>query len=531
MGFLLNNGFDFQLPLTHGIPYLSKQEEDDVRSKWIRDEADRSGWADMEIKQDDLPLLDHLRNSVSHWQELQVDEKPAYLNIPSERPPKAVPKTLNRYQIRLVHQVVHKEYPHLKTVGMKNFVQITHPTEEQRANEKAMLNRNREHEISKAVGFRWLVDALTGKPLTALPDRYVINAATGDAQKLEDETPIGAYLRVLQERLSKRRKILVGHNCLTDLVNFYACFVGEPPADVDEFKHQIHELFPAIVDTKLLASSWKRWGYTALGEVELDLRSQSLPQIEMPPDFARYEINEMYHEAGYDSLLTARLMIKLAVRLYLEADFRPGRKDGFIGTDIGKKDSDGYVTAAESITNSETASTTALGTITEALSTPVRALKTLFGLGSSEAPETVAYPLAHDQTQDTVKLSSPSKKVVAIRQKPVDWSPPQEVKAIKSAFASANIFEALHDGASSSSARYDEGTQDLLSFSSDEEGSLQDDSLSAAAEERSASRKTVTDMVRAGELMPRWDDMHGFWGAFGNRLQVNSSQERVMRLD
>ena len=528
MNFLINNGFDFQLPLTEGIAYLSKQEEENARSKWIDDDTRKSGLADLDIKQDDVALIDHVRVSISRWQHLGDLEKPSYLNVPHHKPPKGVPKSLGRYQLRLVHQVVQNEFPGLKTIGMKNFIQITNPTDEERANESAALERRREEEISKAIGFRWLIDALAGKPIARLPDKYVINAATTGSQQLKDETPLAAYLRDLQDRLSGRRKILVGHNCLTDLVNLYACFIGEPPESIDEFCSQIHNLFPAVIDTKYLASSGMRGNNTALADVELDLRSQSLPLIELPRGFDRYDMAEKYHEAGYDSFLTAKLMLKLAANLYQDGEVKAGHDDNASGTDFGRDHSDGYGTTAESITDSESAGTKALGTISGALSTVVTVFKAFFGLGSSEASKNEDGS-AQSQDQDAESLTPPGEKVVAIGPKPVDWSRTTEVKAVKGAFASVNTFEALKEGSSASGEHRDDDAKDLTSLRSDEEATPWTNTKSQAEEEELPRRKTLASMVGEGEIMPRWDDSQ-FWATFGNKLQVNSSQERVLKL-
>ncbi|KAI5283739.1 hypothetical protein KEM52_003253, partial [Ascosphaera acerosa] len=59
---------------------------------------------------------------------------------------------------------------------------------------------------------------------------------------------------MITAKLTAARPTLIGHNLFTDLVYLYACFIGPLPESVDDFRHEIHTLFPRVIDTKFLAT-------------------------------------------------------------------------------------------------------------------------------------------------------------------------------------------------------------------------------------------------------------------------------------
>lgn len=206
---------------TQGVHYLSQQEEMQVRKKLADDDKARSKIPDMILKDEDSIFVDHIKKSINDWQELSQEDQEGYLNIPAEGVKHPLPSTLNRYQIRLTHQVVRNEYPKLKTQGMGQFVQVTNPTAEQQANEQDLKAQIREREVANAIGFRWILEAIMGGDISALPHHYVRSAfEEGKAPK-----DCNAFIRDLQTQLASQTRTIVGHNCMTDIVNMYRCFL------------------------------------------------------------------------------------------------------------------------------------------------------------------------------------------------------------------------------------------------------------------------------------------------------------------
>jgi poly(A)-specific ribonuclease len=79
-------------------------------------------------------------------------------------------------------------------------------------------------------------------------------------------------------------------------------------------------LFPRIIDTKYLATHAEGDlnASPTLQDIAESLSTQPLPDIITHADHPKYQEAEAFHEAGYDSLLTATIMIRLAAKLGAE---------------------------------------------------------------------------------------------------------------------------------------------------------------------------------------------------------------------
>ena len=206
----------------------------------------------------------------------------AFLNIPSDQSLKGVPASLNSYQKRLTHQIVRAEFPKLRTQGMKDFINVTKQLDDnEQAKQLAHMAARRNREIAYAVGFRWLMESLVGRDISNIPADYLNAIPPFEGEMVEDETPVQAYLRHIQEKLQRRSKILVGHNCFTDLVNLYACFFGPLPESMKDFVGEIHKLFPAVIDTKYLASFRQPWANTSLADLEESVHLRNIPKVDL----------------------------------------------------------------------------------------------------------------------------------------------------------------------------------------------------------------------------------------------------------
>jgi poly(A)-specific ribonuclease len=133
--------------------------------------------------------------------------------------------------------------------------------------------------IRRHVGFRWIVEALVGGDVNLEPSTF--EPLLGDDRDPSIETK--ALTQRLKSRLKENRPILVGHNCFTDLIYFYQCFLGPLPDKVEEFISLIHQTFPIVVDTKYLATQEKDDGNpsTSLEELTKTLAKIRTPKIGM----------------------------------------------------------------------------------------------------------------------------------------------------------------------------------------------------------------------------------------------------------
>ncbi|XP_026701865.1 poly(A)-specific ribonuclease PNLDC1 isoform X2 [Athene cunicularia] len=127
----------------------------------------------------------------------------------------------------------------------------------------------------------------------------------------------------LFQTLVKAKKPLVGHNMLMDLMHLHDKFYKPLPESYDEFKRNIHNLFPVLIDTKTVTKSiWKKYLFprvSNLSEVYAVLCSSNLnpreppgPVIALASDCAKYAEKKSPHEAGYDAFLCGSVLLKSA---------------------------------------------------------------------------------------------------------------------------------------------------------------------------------------------------------------------------
>ncbi|KAI9713645.1 MAG: hypothetical protein M1812_006617 [Candelaria pacifica] len=317
--FLLRNGFRMEAPFTLGVPYLSRDEEMLARVLGTA-RGDRSNVADIAVLPTDiesLEFMERVRGEIEVW---KAAETPQYDFLNIALAGQAVEPTnergLNNFHKRLVHQLVRSDYPDLVTISRPNFIQIVaYDKEREDAIKRSRLSKL-EEQLSRQVGFRWLVEAMVQGDLSGVDARNFARSKDGEPVFV-DLDEVNKQLEDVKSVLREKPTVLVGHNLFTDLVNFYRCFLGPLPPRVKDFQRDMNRIFPMIIDTKYLATH--NCGSinpkSSLGEIETELRSQIVPLIATHPDHPKYAFSAAAHEAGYDSLLTANVLIRLSTKL------------------------------------------------------------------------------------------------------------------------------------------------------------------------------------------------------------------------
>ncbi|XP_065536544.1 poly(A)-specific ribonuclease PNLDC1 isoform X3 [Lathamus discolor] len=123
--------------------------------------------------------------------------------------------------------------------------------------------------------------------------------------------------------LVQAKKPLVGHNMLMDLMHLHDKFYKPLPESYEEFKRNIHNLFPVLLDTKTVTKSiWKKCQfprvsslmevYAVLCSSNLNIKDSMCPEIAFASDCSRYAEKKSPHEAGYDAFLCGSVLLKSA---------------------------------------------------------------------------------------------------------------------------------------------------------------------------------------------------------------------------
>lgn len=115
----------------------------------------------------------------------------------------------------------------------------------------------------------------------------------------------------LLQKLQTSRPVLIGHNVVYDLAFIHSMFIGALPESLGEFRARIHDLFPRILDTKLLLSQTVDPDVVdpSLQDLYLELQVQAYPFVKTAAPgwgFTRYSSGigankGSAHNAGFDS--------------------------------------------------------------------------------------------------------------------------------------------------------------------------------------------------------------------------------------
>ena len=144
-------------------------------------------------------------------------------------------------------------------------------------------------------------------------------AGLRDEAELSDlETALG-FTRVI-EKITESGKLVLGHNMILDIAQTMNQFCGPLPESYTEFKSMSREVFPNLLDTKLMANTipFKQEIYnSSLEELYKTVQSPpySLPEVGPAEAGLGYtEGCDRYHEAGYDAYITGLCFIAMAQR-------------------------------------------------------------------------------------------------------------------------------------------------------------------------------------------------------------------------
>lgn len=203
MEMLCHRGMDFNYLLRHGIQYLSRDEEKEVRARetdltdGVREPVtiDEGGGKFLaNVRFHDNIISSDSRSEIQNWIDDTSDDKYDFCNI----------SVTSSYYKRILHQSLPTMFPKLMIrSSKKHFIQIAENKEATRNALKSTRKQKFEALIKEAIGLRKVV-----------------------------------------EMISQSQCTLVGHNLFQDLVFIWSQFIGKLPDTVESFCQSVSDMFP-----------------------------------------------------------------------------------------------------------------------------------------------------------------------------------------------------------------------------------------------------------------------------------------------
>ncbi|PNS17479.1 Poly(A)-specific ribonuclease PARN [Sphaceloma murrayae] len=330
--FLNSVGFNFQAPMAIGVPYLSRDEAALARAR-TKERLSRTKdfYEPLVIKPEEvetLALQKRVQKLTREWLKTESSiHEGLYLGpkeLSTASPP---PEELSRFEKRIVHQIIRSDFEDLVTFPRRGAIQVQRLDKEREEHIKQQKLKESQERIHRQTGFRWIVEAIAGKDFSKIDWQSFIEI-NDDGHAIPAMFDVKSRFQQCQHRLRGKPRPVVGHNMFLDLVYLYQTFVGQLPDKVEEFAHAVNDLFPLVVDTKYVATH--ECGdlnpMSSLQQIAEQLDAQEKPVMHSHKDFGKYQDMVAHHEAGYDSLLTAKIAVRLSAKL--EAERMPAKDDG-----------------------------------------------------------------------------------------------------------------------------------------------------------------------------------------------------------
>ncbi|OAA54131.1 caf1 family ribonuclease [Niveomyces insectorum RCEF 264] len=322
-----------------GIQYLSRAEEREVLPRFLLRETsrDREDIGLQDQDQETQAFYNQVRDEIKTWE--KDPDGDDYLNVANPHGGR-----VNRFQQRLIHQLLANEFSgnYVALCKHNHFMQIVRSdnahevkVREDETQCRTLFRpicvdllehveekvRDRHRSLRAQRGLRYIVEALAGGDFAE--DAVDLLDPQNEEPSAHDATyTIQSQLRDCEKKLKSKTPVLIGHNMFLDMCFLYEAFVEPLPGTLDEFKHEIHKLFPRIIDTKALIAS-RSHNMMPVGNLEelyIDALKQPSPPVEhlIPVSYNKPD-TRLAHQAGFDSSMTGILFLKRA-SIMLEAE-------------------------------------------------------------------------------------------------------------------------------------------------------------------------------------------------------------------
>jgi poly(A)-specific ribonuclease len=325
--FLNQHGMDFNKWTREGVPYVTVDVANALESKYETQQqkelqgeknntSSNSMWRDPTrrritlTKESDVQFHARAMASLREWIDRSIQGSPSML-LPA----------CNRFLRRALYETIELEYPALilENAGSeyRDQIRVWRLSEEEKVQRKERLAREAWETLVMNVGFTRVFMALSNANKGFKQVNSTILASSVEqvdvSAKVEFE-PMG------------RRVPIICHNGLMDILFLITHFVSHKlPEKYQDAKAMIHETFPLVYDTKILAtecSDQRTVGdNTVLGTL-FDRFVMNDLEFLMDRNFEVVNASgsdpDQKHEASYDAFMTGAVFVALARRIQEE---------------------------------------------------------------------------------------------------------------------------------------------------------------------------------------------------------------------
>eukprot|EP00073_Rattus_norvegicus_P033409 XP_008756957.1 PREDICTED: poly(A)-specific ribonuclease PARN-like domain-containing protein 1 isoform X3 [Rattus norvegicus] len=265
--FLNQYGFDYNKFLKNGIPYMNEEQEKKIKHSILR-----GNW--------------RVRSSLDKDQiKVVIDKVTQWLDLAEEGDQMTLPG-ISGFQAFEVQLVLRQALPNIWTVLKEEGVIVK--------------------KVSQP--HRWYLEHASCDQVTCWKEQILLSAR--------------GFSVFFQMLVKAQKQPLVGHNMMTDLLHLHEKFFRPLPESYDQFKQNIHSLFPVLIDTKNVTKDiWKELRFprvSNLSEVyevlssNLNPTKNSGPVIIHARQCKKYAETKCPHEAAYDAFLCGSVLLKVA---------------------------------------------------------------------------------------------------------------------------------------------------------------------------------------------------------------------------
>lgn len=258
LSFLAANGFDFNKLFLNGISYCNITEEEKFRQEIKEKQVLRMETLKQRVSSEVIDITN--RNFIpipEAENDLINTAREKIQNVLDNKLFEATFDKVNPFQRKLIYELIEREFSNKVSTLVRSL-------ENNRKGLVVTTKRSEEDELK-----------------------------IEKSRQKEDEIYLAEVigLRLLLKEISSSKKLIVGHNCLLDLMYLLTQCFDDLPADYNEFKALTHRIFPNIIDTKFIGRSDKfkeMFPSTVLGQLYERLTQEPFVKIDV-------EFEDPYH--------------------------------------------------------------------------------------------------------------------------------------------------------------------------------------------------------------------------------------------